>query len=162
MNDFLDILVRVGSTPMSWGVLALMAAWAMVSVVKYVRCPLVGGRATISPADAETALQRRVRHPLAYLLAMLVGMGLAIAGLFGLAETESKGTLAFFFLAIGLYVILTMPVRLEIKDAEMRVVAAGSQEARSISTQGLRHTHRRLLQYEFGIVALFAAIVLLF
>ncbi|MEM9049313.1 MAG: hypothetical protein AAGC92_11405 [Pseudomonadota bacterium] len=162
MTSFLDVLIRVGSDPMAWAVLAVMAIVAAGSLYKYWVCPLAKANVPYTTEEARSMLNRRVRHPVSYLLVMLLGMGFAIAGLFGLAKGDHKSTLGFLSLAFGLYVILTLPVRLQIKDAELKVIASAEGEPRAIMAGELRQTHRRLMSYELVIFALFAAILLLF
>ncbi|GIX14339.1 MAG: hypothetical protein KatS3mg118_2298 [Paracoccaceae bacterium] len=162
MHGFLDVLSRVGADPMSWLVIAVLALWVAASAARFAMCRLAADRAT--PEDlARHARRRDGRHRGVFLAGMLGAMGLAIAGLFGLGDAEGpRATLSFFALALGLFLILTLPVRVEIREAEDRFVAAGNPEARSLVAASLRQAHRRLLAYEAGILGLLALIALMF
>lgn len=162
MNTFLDVLIRVGSDPMAWAVLGLMAMVGGISLWRYMRCPLTKAKVPLSAEEARKRLDRKTSYPASYFLIMVAGIGLAVMGLFGLAKTDKEGTVGFLLLAVGLYVILTLPVRLQIKDAELRVVAADEGEPRSIMALELRKTHRRLMSYEMSLVVLFFAVLVLF
>lgn len=162
MDGFLDILLKVGSDPKGWIVVAVLAVWAGVSIYRVLRCPIANARTEISAEAAHRDLNRRIRHPLSYLLLMLAGMGIAVAGLFGLSNGDEASTIPFFMLAAGLFLILTLPVRMRIQESELRVIAATNPDSRSAFARALRHEHYALLQYELGILALFALILVVF
>ncbi|HEU0222287.1 MAG TPA: hypothetical protein VFR34_08800 [Paracoccaceae bacterium] len=162
MDGFLEILLKVGNDPKSWVVVALLGLWAGASLYRLVKCPIANARIKLSPESAHATLNRRIRHPLSYLVIMLLGMAVAVAGLIGLSKQDDGSTLPFFMLAVGLFVILTLPVRMRIKDAELRVIAAQTEESRAVLAQTLRHEHRALLHYEFGILLLLALVLVMF
>lgn len=163
MDGFLEILYKVGAEPWSWAVVVLLAAWAGVSLWKRIVCPIANGHANLTSADAIREMNRKVRHPLSFLVLMIGGMVAAVVGLFGLSKAdEGAGTLPFFLLAAGLFVILTLPVRMRIREAELRVRAATNEEGRLALARSLRSEHHALLQYEFGILALIALILVAF
>ncbi|WP_118132659.1 hypothetical protein [Oceanicella sp. SM1341] len=165
MNGFLEVLQRVGATPASWAIIVIALIWASCSLVKLLICPIANCRmpvGEIAPEEAERQVNQRVRHPLSFLVLMLLGIGLAVAGLFGLASDLHRGTIAFFMLAVGLFLVLTLPMRQRIRDGELRVMAARDMEGRQLMSSNLRHEHRMLLCYEFGALSLLTLTVLLF
>jgi hypothetical protein len=162
MDGFLEILYKVGSEPWSWAVVAALALLAAGSVWRLVRCPIANLRVEVTPESASELLNKRIRHPLSFLVLMLGGMVAAVVGLFRLADPDDGSVLAFFLLSLGLFVVLTLPVRMRIKDAELRVVAAADEARRAVYATTLRHEHRALLLYEFGILAFLALVLLAF
>lgn len=163
MDGFLEILYKVGAEPWSWAVVVLLAAWAGISLWKRMVCPIANGHAQLSAAEAIRDLNRKVRHPLSFLVVMVAGMVAAVVGLFGLSKAdEGAGTLPFFLLAAGLFVILTLPVRMRIREAELRVRTATDEDGRQALARALRSEHHGLLQYEFGILALITLILVAF
>ncbi|RMF36454.1 MAG: hypothetical protein D6754_11405 [Alphaproteobacteria bacterium] len=170
MHGFLDILVKVGSDWSSWIVVGILALWAGMSFYKKTICPIANCRFgpdcpkfLPSPEEARGRLERADRRTMLFSLLMLLGVVLAVAGLFGLAQTGAeRGTLSFFTLAVGLFLILTVPVRFQIRDNELRVLSATDPELRKALAYDLRLTHWRLLEYEFGILALLTTIIVAF
>jgi hypothetical protein len=163
MDGFLEIFIRVGSEPASWLVIGILGLWAGYSVMRLFICPYCNLRIGITAEQARSSLNKRVRHPLSYLFLMLLAMGIAVAGLFGLsAGEEGRGTLSFFLLATGLFLILTLPVRMRIKDAELRVIAAPSPDAQRLHALGLRQEHHTLIQYELGVFLMLVAVLVAF
>lgn len=162
MHGFLDILTVVGQDPMSWGVVAILAASTAISLIRYYRCPVARLKITQSPEEAEALLEKKVRHPLSFAVVMIIGITMAIVGLFGLANPESAHPLKFLMLVAGLFVVLTWPLRYSIRDSEARVIASRTQEQRLLMQDGLLAVHRQLLSYEFGIIGVIVLTLVVF
>ncbi|QDL92939.1 hypothetical protein FDP22_14795 [Paroceanicella profunda] len=165
MNGFLEVLQKVGATQASWAIIVIALLWGCASLYRMLVCPIANCRPVtldLPPEEAERQINQRVRHPLSFLVLMLLGIGLSVSGLFGLASDTHRGTIAFFMLVVGLFLILTLPMRQNIRDGELRVMAARDLQARQLMSSSLRHDHRQLLYYEFGGLSLLTLTVLLF
>lgn len=157
MNGLTNILHVLGSHPATkWVVLAL-ALRALWTVVAWRRCPLVRGSAQIDAATAAKAADSDGKK-LRFVSVMLVGIALAVTGLFRLAAGGEAAPFALFVLTGGIYLFTTEPVRRTLINAQNRVIAATTQgaEAQALSVAMLRDTHVKLVAVEVGIFALIA------
>lgn len=162
MNSFIDILQRAGSAPAAWIVLGLLGVWTAVSLYRLFRCPIVNANARVTQEEARRRIGAKIRHPLSFLVLMLIGMVMAIIGLFDLSKPDQDPTLGFLMLVTGLFLTSTLPVRERIKDAEYKVVTAAGDDAKSAQVLALRREHRQLLAYELGILVLLSVALIVF
>lgn len=157
MNGLTNILSVLGDHPATKWVALALALRALWTVVAWQRCPLTHGRARISEKDAARAAAGGGTM-WRFLALMLLGMGLAVAGLFRLAADGEAAPFALFVLTGGIYLFTTEPVRRNLIEAQNRVLASSTRgpEAQELSVSMLRDTHVKLVAVEVGIFALIA------
>jgi hypothetical protein len=154
MNGLTNILDVLGNHPATKWVALALALRVLWTVFAWQRCPLAHGGAEMKAA-AEKA-KGGERPMMRFVLLMLLGIGLAIAGLFRLAADGDAAPFALFVLTGGIYLFTTEPVRRTLIDAQYRVVASAklAAEEQALSVSMLRDTHVKLVAVEIGILAL--------
>ncbi len=146
----------------AWIVMALVALKAMHSVYLYFRCPVACGRHEPSPEDIAAARAYRFKPPLSYLILMLLGMGLAIGGLYLLGDSR-LGPIALGLLVLGVFIFSSEPNRLAVQGAMKEVIATTGAEgdANLLARDNLRTAHRARAAIEVVIVAAVGALLFL-
>ena len=148
MSGFMNIIHAIGSDPRAWVVLALFAARALWSVVSYYRCP------TVCREQARIKREKMGDYTWRFVPAMLIGITLAVLGLFRLSHGAASPGVALFLLILGVYIFTTEPVRRQIFQAERKAADETGGPGENIAMADLRETHVKLLLMEFTIVAL--------
>jgi hypothetical protein len=159
MNGLSNILSVLGDHPATKWVALALALRALWTVLAWQRCPLTHGRARISDKDAaRAAAGGGSRQMWRFVGLMLLGIALAVAGLFRLAADGEAAPFALFVLTGGIYLFTTEPVRRNLIEAQNRVLASSTRgpEAQELSVSMLRDTHVKLVAVEVGIFALIA------
>jgi hypothetical protein len=145
--------------PVAWGVIGLIAIKAFASVMTYTRCPLLRNPLSLSPEDAEAMVHRRVLHSPRFLALMILGILLAIGGLYTVSD-PAYGALGLAAIVIGAFILIVEPSQLSIEENQLRVAAVGCKpgEAMDLAMDRLRWSHLERIAIE---VALAAALVLI-
>lgn len=145
MERLIGELVSLAGDPRAWFVVAGLVAITGHSFYTYLRCPLVRGLDTIAPERARAAVHAERVHSTRYLVLMLLGIGLAVAGT-AMIALSIRSPLALVMIAAGLFLTQTEPVRLNIRDRQLRVVASEIEgpEAREAAIERLRTEYRHL------------------
>ncbi|MFT6773955.1 MAG: hypothetical protein ACJA1L_001666 [Paracoccaceae bacterium] len=138
-----------------WLVLAL-AIRTIWTVVAWRICPLMRGRANLDADSAAKAEASGARQRLRFAAVMLLGIAMAVVGLFKMAEVGEGAPLALLGMTLGIYLFTTEPVRRGLALAQNGVMMAAtrSAEAQAMSVSILRDTHIKLVAVEFGILML--------
>ncbi|MEM9012253.1 MAG: hypothetical protein AAGE18_13570 [Pseudomonadota bacterium] len=161
------ILERLSTHPVTWACFALLLLRLGLTVGKRAVCPLARGESQKIVNDdlrsqAQAALQKGIRHPVSFLVIMLLGIGMAVGGLFKLARLEDAGIMPFAMFVIGIFIILTQPLREGIRDSEQRVIINSGTPKHDLAVDGLRASHRKLRMTEFGLIATLGAVLVIF
>lgn len=145
----------------AWAVAALVAMKAASSIYLYLRCPVLCGRVAPSDAEIRAAQAYRFRPPLSYLLIMLAGITLAVAGLYLLGDA-TYGPLALGMLVIGVFMFSAEPNRLAVQSAIKEVIATigAEDDTHILARDRLRGAHLSRALIESSIVA--TVLVMLF
>lgn len=161
MNMLLEELARVAGNPLSWGAVAVLAAFAVYSVWHWRTCPLLRVGPNVTHTEAEAALNRPIAEGVRFLGLMLAGIALTLTAL-SFISLGIYPVVAFYMLLTGLFVIQTEPARRQIREAELRVVAAECQteDVQEAALAQLRSGHQWLLTINF-LLLLAAAVALL-
>lgn len=123
MNMLIDELRMLAGDPLAWGAVPVLLAFAGWSVWHWWTCPLIARTAHISRAEALAVLGKPYFAGPRYFLLMVAGIVATVAGLTFIARGINP-TLAFYLLLAGVFVIQTEPARLQLREAEYRVVAS--------------------------------------
>lgn len=123
----------------------LRALWSLVA---WKRCRLAAGE-----AHARSPLEPR-RRIWRFSVLVILGIALALWGLFELSALGMKAPWALPALAMGMYLFMTEPVRLALFDAERRVEAAVGGPDHRLELVQLRGQHIRLIGMEIGVLLL--------
>lgn len=156
MNGLTNILNVLGNHPATKWIALALALRALWTVIAWQRCPLTHGRAHIDAATAADAARSGPGRMWRFIGLMLLGIALAVLGLFRLAEEGDAAPFALFVLTGGIYLFTTEPARRTLAEAQNRVIAATAQgpEAEALSVSMLRDTQVKLVAVEVGILAL--------
>lgn len=167
MMGLSNIFEVLGTEPLARWLAAALALRALWTVVAWRRC--ARAEAGRRPAETLEAIEARRnalwRHNWRFYAVMSAGIGLAVAGLYGLAVKGDEARWALVVLLAGMYVFLTEPSRREIADAEDRVAVAvlrGGGAKGVFARTLLGDAHRKLAFIEVsGALALAVAIAAL-
>ena len=145
MTMLIDELQMLTGDWRSWIVVTLMAGIAILSVVHLFACPYVRGTKKLTDDEVETARSTPFRPGWRFGMMMVLGVALALAGLFMIAN-GIKPTIALALMVGGLVIVQTEPARLRIRDSKQKVVACrdAAGEVRRLAQDRLRSSHRQL------------------
>ena len=162
MNTLLDALGGLSASPFAWAGTAILAVMAFTSLYFLFRCPLLHKSYQVSPAEAQAAVNRRFIAGWRFFATMSVGLVLTITGLYLLQFAAEPG-IAFMMIVAGIVILQTEPVRLSIRDANNRVIAAtcNGGEAGELAYARLRNSHVWLVSVHFLILAAMLVCLLL-
>lgn len=146
----MNIIHAIGADPRAWIVLGLFAARAIWSAAMLARHRLAAENTDV--ADMAPALTRRMLS-WRFVPIMLLGIALAVIGLFRLSHSAAQPAFTLFLLLLGVYLFTTEPVRRQISLAEKRVRDAPSEAAKESAIADLRESHVKLVAFEVTIVA---------
>lgn len=146
----------------AWIVMGAVALKALFSLYLYFRCPFACGRKELSEQEIAEARAWRFTPPTSFLFLMMLGMGLAIGGLY-LLDDARLGALALGLLVLGVFIFLSEPNRLTVRTAMNEVIATtgGPGDSNLLARDNLRSAHRSRALIEIGIVAAVAALLFL-
>jgi len=163
MNMLIEELSAVAGHPLAWGAVAALGLFAVYSLWRQQRCPLLLHRPDVSQAEAQAMLERPVAEGPRFLVTMLAGVALTLTGLSFIAAGMLP-IVAFYLLLAGVFVIQTEPARRQIREAEMRVIAAEvlSAEQREAAVERLASAHLWLVGLNFILTAGAVAALLAF
>jgi len=138
----------------AWLVAALVGLKALHSLYISLRCPVMRGTATVTEAMIEEGRNFKLQPPLTFLLSMLVGIGLAIGGLY-LLNNDTHGPRALGVLVIGIFIFTTEPMRLFVNATKMGVFGATGKPGDSefLARDQLRSAYRGRAMVELSIAA---------
>lgn len=151
------------SMPIAWAIFAAVALRAAWSVVGFFQCPIVRKSAVSDPHGARARLQRKVLHSWRFLFAMLIGMALAIGGLYALRMPD-VGPLALAAIVFGVFILIVEPSRLSVEENTLRVSAASldGPAAYRVALDRLRAAHMERISMEVALAALFGVAISVF
>ena len=146
MNMLISELQMLASDWRSWIVVGLMAALALQSVIYYMMCPYVNGRAKITDEAVADAQTRSFKPGYRFGLMMLSGITMTVVGLFMIAE-GTHPTIALAAMVAGIVIIQTEPTRSMIRENTFSLVAnRDAEETKQQAAQlRLRGSHRELV-----------------
>ena len=146
MNMLISELQMLASDWRSWIVVGLMAALALHSVVYYLMCPYVNGRANITDTAVSDAKGRSFKPGFRFGLMMLAGIAMTVAGLFMIAEGKSP-TIALAAMVAGIVIIQTEPTRSMIRENTQSLIANRDAQGTKFEAvqMRLRGSHRELV-----------------
>ena len=166
MDGLANILEAIGQDPLTRWLLLAMALRTGWSLVCWRRCPSNRMRLTNEALEQiEARRQALWRHSARFLVVMLAGISLAVAGLYKLSQAGDGSPVALIMLVGGMYLFMTEPVRQSIADSEDRVHATGLRgdaQAHQAALAMLRGSHTYLVAIEvLATVALGLAVLAL-
>lgn len=123
MTMLIHELALVAESPLAWIAIAVLAAFALWQLWHWYRCPLLVDRAGVDRETAQAALDAPLADGPRFFLAMIAGIALTLTGLSFIAGGIYPVT-AFYLLLAGVFVIQTEPARRQLREAELRVIAA--------------------------------------
>lgn len=152
MDGLANILEAIGQDPLTRWLLLAMALRTGWSLICWRRCPSSHRRVSEDALEAiEARRQALWRHSARFLVVMLTGIVLAVAGLYKLSQAGDGAPLALLMLVGGMYLFMTEPVRRSIADGEERVHATGLRgdpEAHQAALAILHGNHTYLVAIE--------------
>lgn len=154
METLFISLSELGSNPIAWVVVGLVALKALGSIWMVVKCPIQCGTRKIQRAEAETKAEGQFNPPISMLFVTLAGIGLTVTGLYMISDAESAA-LALGMLVVGIFIFMTEPSRLRV-TASMRGVFAATlegEEAVMLAREELKAANIQRAAIEFSIAA---------
>lgn len=160
MDSVLNSFARLCDSPVALMILAAMGLHATLSILWFVKCPVVRQRPLDSAAADRAAVHSPHAHSTRFLLTMLLGIALSVGGLYAL-RTPGAGPLAIGAIMVGVYVLLSEPARRTIEENTLRVSAArlDGEDAYAFAHERLRAAHVERIATEVGIFALLAVFI---
>lgn len=158
MNMLIETLEALSASPWAWAGVAVLAALAVLTLIQWFMCPYLCQKHEISVEAAREALDRPVFANRRFALAMVIGIVLTLVGLKMIHQGSEPG-LAFILIVAGVVVLQTEPIRLDMRQATARVVAAsaGDEASYLAAAYRLRASHFWLVTVHFlvlfGVVA---------
>lgn len=153
MNMLVEELTALADDPVTWAAVPVLGLFAAYSLWHWLHCPVLHRKRRPSLDEARAVVgQPRIAGP-RFLLLMLLGIVATLAGLTFISEGIYP-TAAFYLLLAGVFVIQTEPARLQIREAELRVLAVEAQGETAI-----RHAMERLETLNIWLVSLQLAIL---
>ncbi|MBY8975723.1 hypothetical protein KHP62_07895 [Rhodobacteraceae bacterium NNCM2] len=163
MNNLLVTLAGLSDLWMTWAAVALLAVMGVTAYMNRVMCPYAKGDCHATVDEARQALSRRIFAGPRFFLTMVSGVAVTVVGLSLIYKNLYPG-LGFFLTILGLVVMQTEPIRLQIREAQNRVVAASTMggEALQNAVETLRGKHQWLVGIHFVILIGVVAAILAF
>ncbi len=154
MNAVLESFQRLCDNPVAWAVVAVIAGKALTSMVMFLRCPLLRRKIDLTPEAADRMVQRRVLHSPRFLALMLVGIALAVGGLYAVGDPY-YGPLGLAAIVVGSFILIVEPSQLSIDENQLRVTAAGATEGEAfdLALDRLRWSHIERIGIEVALAA---------
>jgi hypothetical protein len=163
MRSVFESFAALCDNPVAWVVIGLVAAKTAHSAFYYFVCPFARGKVGVDAKQAEAMVQRRVLHDPRFLALMVLGIALAVGGLYAL-PSHDYGALGLAAVVLGSFVLVVEPSQLSINENQLRVAAASCAkgEAMELAVDRLRASHRERIVLETGLTAVLAAVVLIY
>lgn len=152
MEMLIGSLSALGQDWRAWLVAGLVTLKAITSVYYLMRCPVQNGTYQVPRELAVKSAEFKFNAPLSYLGMMLLGIAMAVGGLYAL-DSPHWGPIALGVVVIGVFIFMTEPSRLRVNNSRISVFAATLQgeEAADLARGDLRDAHRQRAMFEFTI-----------
>lgn len=160
MRSVIESFISLCDAPVAWAIVAVLTIKTVQTIVAYVKCPLLGGGSGLTPDEADALVQRRHRHSPRFLVLTLIGLALAVGGLYALSTPY--GSFALAAIVLGAFILIVEPTQLQIEENTLRVAAARTAETEALARDRLRGAHRERIALETGLTLTIAAIVAIF
>lgn len=154
MEMLIGSLSALGQDWRAWVVAGLVTLKALMSFYHLMRCPVQNGTYEVPRELAVKSAEFTFNPPLSYLGMMLLGISMAIGGLY-LLNHPHWGPVALGVVVIGVFIFMTEPSRLRVNNSRISVFAAtlAGEEAASLARDDLRDAHKQRAMFEFTIAA---------
>jgi hypothetical protein len=154
METLFISLSELGSNPVTWVVVGLVALKALGSIWMVVKCPIQCGTRKIKEAEAISKTEGQFKPPLSMLWITSAGIALAVAGLY-LISDPVRAPLALGMLVVGVFIFMTEPSRLRVTSSMRGVFAATLEgaEAVTLAREELKSANIQRAGIEFSIAA---------
>lgn len=162
MEMLIGSLSTLGDDWRAWVVAGLVSLKAVISIYYLIRCPVQNGTFEVPRELAVKSAEFKFNPPLTYLGMMLLGIGLAVGGLY-LLNHPHWGPLALGIVVIGVFIFMTEPSRLRVNNSRIAVFAAtlSGDDAADLARDDLRDAQKQRAMFELTIAAgLIAALTL--
>jgi len=163
MNMLIETLQQVGSSPYSWGVVALIAAVALFSFYRWRACPYLCHTKAISLDESREQLGRPFAAGPRFVVVMLAGITAILTGL-GMVSQVVNPPLALLLIVAGVFAVQIAPALLQIRESVARLVTAHCQGADAVAAaeERLGYAHIWLVTANFTILVAVVLTVLAF
>ena len=161
MEMLLDNLSGLDANPFAWAVAFLAAARALFTFYTSFTCKVKSGEYQVSREEAVEAANTVFQPPRTSLFLVLLGIALAIGGLYMLQDS-TYGHVGLGAIVIGVFLFMTEPTRLQVIGAKTAVFAStlADDDQPSLAREQLGYAYRERFFYE-ATIALAVFIVLM-
>ena len=160
MHAVLLSFQQLCDNPVAWTVVGLVGVKTLYSVMSFLRCPLLRNRLKLAPEMADALVQRRVLHSPRFLALMLLGIVLAVGGLYTVSDSV-YGPVGLAAIVVGAFILIAEPSQLSIEENQLRVIAAGPApgDTQDLAMDRLRWSHLERIGVEVGLTVALVAIL---
>lgn len=157
MNMLLETLANVGSHPVPWICVLIVALGAVLAARKCHTCQHLSGTAEVDYKDAKARLDQPFVAGAGYALVIVVGIVAMLISLAMIASSIAPVT-AFVVLTAGVVTVQIAPIVLRMREGYDRVIAAEAQgpDAVAFARERLRDIYSALIAMSLGIAAIMA------
>lgn len=163
MDMLIDELVSLANDPRAWFAVLGLALATAHAFWAYRTCPMSRADFSVTPEIARQTVHGARNHSPRFVALMLVGIVATVAGM-AMISQGIKPPIALGLIAGGLFLVQTEPLRMQIRDRELRVIAAQDQpeEVQKGELERLQREHQNLLLTNLGLTLAVAAYLLIF
>ncbi|MEL7464636.1 MAG: hypothetical protein AAFN79_11250 [Pseudomonadota bacterium] len=163
METLLANLSALSDDAKAWALAGLVTLKALHSIYLSLRCPVMRGVADVTEEMIAEAKAYKFAPPPSYLMIMIGGVAIAIAGLYMLNDTQ-YGPLALIALVVGVYMFITEPTRLFVNVGKMEVYSSTGEagDRNELARDRLGAAHLERAAYETAIAVAVVAVLWFF
>ena len=156
----LDSMSGLGSNPFAWTIAVLAALRALFTIYTSLTCKVKSGEYQVSREKAVEAANTVFQPPKSSLFLILLGIILAIGGLYTLQDA-TYGSFGLGAIVIGVFLFMTEPTRMQVIGAKTAVFASAlaDDDQTQLARDQLGYAYRERAIYE-AVIAIAVVLVL--
>jgi hypothetical protein len=145
--------------PLAWVIVAAVILKVVWSLVHYYTCPVLCQAPDVDPRLAREKINARFFHSPRFLVLMLTGIALSIAGLYAMRSAD-LGALGLAALVLGVFILIVEPSQLSVLENTFRVSAARIEgtETHALALERLRAAHVERIAIEVVLAVMVTAL----
>ena len=160
MEMLLDNMSGLGTNPFAWTIAGLAAMRALFTIYTSMTCKVKSGEYQVSRQEAVDAANTVFQPPRASLIIVVLGILLAIGGLYTLQDA-TYGPIGLGAIVVGVFLFMTEPTRLQVIGAKTAVFAStlADGDQPKLARDQLGYAYRERALYE-AVIAIAVVLVL--
>lgn len=144
---------------LAWVIIAAVILKVVWSFVHYFTCPVLCQKPVTDPRAARAIVDARYFHSPRFLVLMLTGIALSVAGLYAMRD-PGLGPIGLAALVFGVFILIVEPSQLSVLENTYRAAAARDEgpESLALALERLRAAHFERLGIEVVLAVLITAL----